>query len=182
MARADTVLPQFNCKNTTHTKHVRASHLQRTVCALTQYIKVKPTYNVRASKTTVSSACKCCPPCVYMAIANEWERTCRHVVSTYHSLTTCATYDTHNRSPLDVACRPRTHTVSLTWVLSTHACHVLPKFWEKRSARSIQKTHTDKKRMAGCDGSITKSISCILISSIASQIKLYLMIVFISVQ
>jgi len=122
------VLTRYSLSLTVKTHTIPSTYNAR-FCALTKYIKVETTYNVRASKTTVREQCvEVLPPYVYMTIALKWERTCRHVVSTYHSLTTCATYDTHNRSPLDVACRPRTHTVSLTWVLSTHACHVLPKF------------------------------------------------------
>ena len=69
--------------------------------ALTTCVRVRTPY--------VSSACKYCPVC------------CKHVVSTYLSLTTYATYDSRNHSHLNVACGRRNHTVSVTCVLSAHA-------------------------------------------------------------
>jgi len=66
---------------------------------------------------------------------------CKHVISTYNFLTTYATYDTRNRSSLAVACGPRTHTVSMTCVLSTpvtsYACIIQNTYGQRRGRAGV---------------------------------------------
>ena len=78
-------------------KNSRSSHFH----ALTTCEWVRTPY--------VSSTCK------YGLRTITWQShgdiRCKQVVSTYNSLTTCATYDARNRSRPGVACGPRTYTL-----------------------------------------------------------------------
>ena len=84
------------------------------------------TYNGRASKNTVcEQRVQVLPSNVNMAIAR-----CKHVVSTYHSLTIYVTYDTStcNHLPLDVACGRRSHALRNREceMLLLCSCHARP--------------------------------------------------------
>ena len=74
---------------------------------------------------------------------------CKHVVSMYNSLTTCATYDARNRSRPGVAGGPHilhlAQTVRVTWVDAFHRCfcYSLPMFSEKRGGHGLFKKRTD---------------------------------------
>ncbi|KAI8518239.1 hypothetical protein Bbelb_042560 [Branchiostoma belcheri] len=70
-----------------------------------------------------------------------------YVVSTYNSLTTCATYDARNRSRPDAACRPHSYTlrnrasdVRVTCVGATPS----PRFEKNVADVASQKTHGQK--------------------------------------
>ncbi|KAI8485900.1 hypothetical protein Bbelb_364520 [Branchiostoma belcheri] len=69
-------------------------------------------HNLRTSNISVTTRRTCF--CVLSTCKNEGKRrgsVCEIVVSTYNSLTTCATYDARNRSRPDVAYRPHSYTL-----------------------------------------------------------------------
>ncbi|KAI8487133.1 hypothetical protein Bbelb_352030, partial [Branchiostoma belcheri] len=68
-----------------------------------------------------------------------------YVVSTYNSLTTCATNDARNRSRPGVACRPHSYTLR-NRASDVRRRHSFPTFSEKRSRRSQKRT--DKKHVS----------------------------------
>ncbi|KAI8514607.1 hypothetical protein Bbelb_071980 [Branchiostoma belcheri] len=90
-----------------------------------------------ACKTFSTCGLRIHHPCVRVR-ATRVPRTCRaeearssYVVSTYNSLTTCATYDARNRSRPDVACRPHSYTLR-NRASDVRRRHSFPTFSEKR--------------------------------------------------
>ncbi|KAI8488928.1 hypothetical protein Bbelb_334460 [Branchiostoma belcheri] len=84
---------------------------------------------------------------------NTWRThtKCDKALSTYNSLTTCATYGARNRSRPDVACRPHSNTLR-NRASDVRRCHSFPTFSEKNVADvASQKTYGQKARTAGCD-------------------------------
>ncbi|KAI8482913.1 hypothetical protein Bbelb_393310 [Branchiostoma belcheri] len=92
------------------------------------------------------------PPYGKVAIA---QRSC--VVSTYNSLTTCATYNARNRSRPDVTCRPHSYTLQ-NRASDVRRCHSFRTFSEKNVAHvASQKTYGQKARTVGCDRRLTEA-------------------------
>jgi len=74
---------------------------------------------------------------------STWQPRGERTLSVRTTYVTYDTVDTRNRSSLDVACVPRSYTVSVTCVLSDHATFYLS-VKKKNAAHVASKTRADK--------------------------------------